>query len=46
MWVLSVSLLALWMVCSLLDYTMFGLTHLLFIGAVAIQLFHRPRASH
>lgn len=42
MWIVSVSLLALWMACALLGVTLFGLTHLLGIGAIAIELMRRP----
>ena len=44
MWIVSVSLLALWMVFTLLGATFFGLTHLLGIGAITIEVL-RGRAK-
>jgi hypothetical protein len=42
MWILSVMLLASWMICALLGITLFGLTHLLGAGAIALELLRRP----
>jgi hypothetical protein len=42
MWIVTVSLLMLWMLCALLGTTCFGLTHLLGVGAIAIEALHRP----
>jgi hypothetical protein len=42
MWIVSVLLLTLWMAGSLLDYTRFGLIHLLLVGAVVIEFLRRP----
>ncbi|MCC6348698.1 MAG: hypothetical protein IT347_03785 [Candidatus Eisenbacteria bacterium] len=42
MWIVSVALMTSWMVCVLLGFTFFGLTHLLCAGAVALEVFRRP----
>lgn len=38
MWIVGVLLMTLGMACAVLGWTFFGLTHLLFVGAVAIEL--------
>jgi hypothetical protein len=38
MLILSASLMSVWMAFELLGYTLFGFTHLLFVGVVAIEL--------
>lgn len=42
MWVVSVSLMTLWMMLALLGITLFGLTHLLCIGAIALEISRQP----
>lgn len=41
MWFLSVSLMTAWMLCVVIGFTPFGLTHLLCAAAIAIELFRR-----
>jgi len=43
MWIVSVLLMTLWMVSALLGFTLFGLTHLLGLGAIAIELLRHPK---
>jgi hypothetical protein len=38
MTLVSISLMTLWMVCALLGFTVFGLTNLLLLGAVTIEV--------
>lgn len=38
MWIFGVSLMTLWMTLVLLGLTAFGLTHLLLVAAVALEL--------
>lgn len=40
--VISVPLLTLWMMLSLFGITLFGLTHLLCVGAFALEVLRRP----
>lgn len=42
MWIVSISLMASWMVCVLLGLGRFGVTHLIVVAAIAIELIHRP----
>jgi hypothetical protein len=42
MMIVSVLLIALWMAFALLGYSLFGFTHLLWVGAVAIEVL-RPQ---
>jgi hypothetical protein len=44
MWMISVSLMAMWMMCVVLGLGRFGVEHLLAAAAIAIELLHRPRA--
>ena len=38
MWIFGVSLMTLWMALTLLGLTGFGLTHLLLVAAIAVEL--------
>jgi hypothetical protein len=40
--VISVPLLTLWMMLSLFGITLFGLTHLLCVGAFTLEVLRRP----
>ena len=42
MWIVSVSLLTLWMATALLGCTLFGMTHLLGVSAVALEVLRHP----
>ena len=48
--IISVSLLTLWMACTLLGITLAGSIHLLALGAIAIEVVRhapeRPHAAH
>jgi len=46
MWMIGVSLMALWMLCLLLGPGRFGAEHLLGAAAITIELLHRPRSRH
>ena len=46
MLLVSVLLMTLWMACALLGFTLFGFTHLLCIGAIAIEVLRsHPRRA-
>ncbi len=45
MWIVGVLLMTMGMACALLGFTLFGLTNLFFVGAVAIELVRVP-AGH
>lgn len=42
MWMASLALLTLWMALALLGLTFFGFTHLIGLGAIALELLRRP----
>ena len=41
-WIVNLSLMTVWMACELLGFKFFGLTHLLFVGAIALELMRHP----